>query len=771
MKMLVVKFLQISLLLIFSSSKSTIGDKKTQHSKTTYIIQMDPSNMPSSFNDELHWYASSLRSVSDTAEMLYTYKHAIQGFSTRLTNEEAGLLAKQPGVLSAIPETVYQLHTTRTPQFLGLENESASCLPAFEKESDVIIGVIDSGVWPELPSFDDAGLGPVPSTWKGECEIEKDFNATCCNRKLVGARYFLKGYEAALGHSINETEESRSPRDTEGHGTHTSSTAGGSKVAKASFFGYASGKARGMAPKARLAIYKACWKYNCSNADILDAIDKAIEDGVDIISMSLGGDAQDYYDDVMAIGSFQATARGIFVSASAGNGGPESNSLANNNAPWITTVGAGTIDRDFPAYVSLGDGKNYTGTSLSTAKHLPSSRFPLVYAGIVSSPRSVFCEENTLIPSKVKGKIVICEDGETTSLDKGVQVNKNGGLGMILINDKEEGEELYPSEYFTPAASFGYKAGIELKKYALSDPNPTATIAFGFTRLHVQPSPVVAYFSSRGPNPITPAILKPDLIAPGKDILAGWTHAAGPSGLDYDTRRVSFNIISGTSMSCPHVSGLAALLKGAHPDWSPAMIRSALMTTAYTTYENGPTLLDEATGKPATAFDFGAGHVDPVAALDPGLVYNTTIDDYLSFLCALNYTSSEIKQVTGQGFSCDSSKKYRVEDLNYPSFAVSIQSASGRGDASDKPMTVQYKRIVTNVGKPGTYKVYVSCQSSSVKIEVEPKKLCFSKNYEKKSFKVTFTSASMPRGTTTFGHLDWSDGKHKVVSPVAISWT
>ncbi|KAI9106548.1 hypothetical protein K1719_022076 [Acacia pycnantha] len=177
-----------------------------------------------------------------------------------------------------------------------------------------------------------------------------------------------------------------------------------------------------MAPKARLAIYKACWKYSCSNADILDAIDKAIEDGVDIISMSLGGDPKDYYDDVMAIGSFQATTRGIFVSASAGNGGPESNSLANNKAPWITTVGAGTIDRDFPAYVSLGNGKNYSGASLSTAKHLPSSRFPLVYTGNGSSPRSVFCEENTLIPSIVKGKIVICDDGETNRLDKGVQV-------------------------------------------------------------------------------------------------------------------------------------------------------------------------------------------------------------------------------------------------------------------------------------------------------------------------------------------------------------
>ncbi|XP_028792892.1 subtilisin-like protease SBT1.7 [Neltuma alba] len=764
--MLIVKFLQIVLLLIFSS-KSTVADKKTQPSKTTYIIQMDPSTMPSSFNDQLQWYASSLRSISDSAEMLYAYKHAIQGFSTRLTNEEAELLAKQPGVLSAIPETVYKLHTTRTPQFLGLEKGSTNYLPATEKESDVIIGVIDTGVWPELQSFNDAGLGPVPSRWKGECETEKDFNASSCNRKLVGARYFLKGREAAAG-TINGTEESRSPRDTLGHGTHTSSTAGGSIVANASLFGYAFGKARGMATKARLAIYKACWEYGCFTTDVLAAIEKAIEDGVNIISISLGADhPTDYYEDVIAIGSFKAAAHGIFVSAAAGNGGPYPKSLS-NMAPWITNVGAGAIDRDFPVYVRLGNGKNYTGASLYSGEPLPGYPLPLVYAGNVSSPPSALCDEHTLIPSKVKGKIVICEQGFINSVDTGFQVNKTGGLGMILINTKEDGEEIFAKAYLAPAASLGYKAGDELKKYALSDRNPRATLTFGGTKVHVQPSPVVAAFSSRGPNPLTPGILKPDLIAPGKNILAGWTHAAGPSELDYDTRRVSFNIISGTSMSCPHVSGLGAMLKGAHPDWSPATIRSALMTTAYTTDKNGAALLDFATGKPATPFDFGAGHVDPAAALDPGLVYDATTNDYLNFLCALDYTSSQIKQATGQDFTCDSRKKYRVEDLNYPSFAVNMKTASGSG----KPMSVQHTRILTNVGEPGTYKVSVSSPSSSVKIEVEPTTLCFSKMYEKKSFTVTFnTWASMPSGTTTFGHLEWSDGKHKVVSPIALGWT
>ncbi|XP_020211184.1 subtilisin-like protease SBT1.7 [Cajanus cajan] len=770
MNMLIFRSLLIALLLVFSS-RHTIAEKKTPHSKTTYIVHMDKLNMPANFNDHLLWYDSSLNSVSDSAEMLYTYNHVAHGFSTRLTTQEAELLSKQLGVLSVTPEVRYDLHTTRSPEFLGLERTTTLSLP-YGKQSEVVVGVLDTGVWPELKSFDDTGLGPVPSSWKGECERGKNFNPSNCNKKLVGARFFSKGYEAAFG-PIDEKTESKSPRDDDGHGSHTSTTAAGSAVPGASLFGFANGTARGMATQARVATYKVCWLGGCFTSDIAAGIDKAIGDGVNILSMSIGGGLTDYYKDTIAIGTFAATAHGILVSNSAGNGGPSQASLS-NVAPWLTTVGAGTIDRDFPSYITLGNGKIYTGVSLYHGKLPPNSPLPIVYAGNASDEsEGNLCSKGSLIPEKVAGKIVICDRGGTARVEKGLVVKSAGGIGMILANNDDYGEELVADSYLLPALALGQKFSNELKKYVFSAPNPTAKIAFGGTKLGVEPSPVVAAFSSRGPNLLTPKVLKPDLIAPGVNILAGWTGAIGPTGLTEDTRHVEFNIISGTSMSCPHVSGLASLLKGTHPEWSPAAIRSALMTTSYRTYKNGQTIRDVATGLPATPFDYGAGHVDPVAAFDPGLVYDATVDDYLSFFCALNYTSNQIKLVAKRDFTCSKRKKYRVEDLNYPSFAVPFDTAYGVKGGSHKrlnPNTLQYTRTLTNVGAPATYKVSVS-QSPTVNIVVQPQTLSFRELNERKNYTVTFTSSSKPSGTASFAYLEWSDGKHKVTSPIAFSWT
>ncbi|URE34150.1 Peptidase inhibitor I9 [Musa troglodytarum] len=606
--------------------------------------------MPPAFAEHRHWYDASLRSVSDTAEILYAYDTVAHGFSARLTPAEALALERRPGVLGVVAEARYELHTTRTPEFLGLDS-TEGFIPQSNTTSDVVVGVLDTGVWPERKSYDDAGIGPVPASWKGACEEGKDFKAAnVCNRKLVGARFFSKGYEARTG-PINLTKESRSPRDNDGHGTHTSSTAAGSAVPNADLLGYAAGTARGMSTRARIAVYKVCWLGGCFGSDILAAMDKAIEDGCGVLSLSLGGGT-------IAVGAFSAMAKGVVVSCSAGNAGPGASTLS-NVAPWITTVGAGTLDRDFPADVLLSNGKNYTGVSLYSGKPLPSSPLPFIYAA-----------------------------------------------------------------------------------------NPTATIAFRGTKVGVRPSPVVAAFSSRGPSAITPGILKPDLMAPGVNILAAWTG--------------SFNIISGTSMSCPHVSGLAALLKGAHPDWSPGAIKSALMTTAYAAYPGDGGILDVATGRAATPFDFGAGHVDPPKALDPGLVYNVTTDDYLDFLCALNYTPLQIATLSRlTNYTCDRKKTYEVSDLNYPSFAVAFATAS---------TTLKHTRTLTNVGAPGTYKATVSAPED-VKVVVEPTALTFAALGEKKNYTVTFSTSSQPSGSTAFGRLEWSDDQHVVGSPLAFSWT
>lgn len=751
----------IVLMVLLGLCHVSLAVVEMKEERTTYIVHMAKSRMPASFEHHSHWYDASLKTVSESAEMLYTYNTAIHGFSTRLTADEAESLENQPGILSVLPELRYELHTTRTPEFLGLD-KSAEMFPESNLASDVVIGILDTGVWPESKSFDDSGLGPVPSTWKGECEVGSNFNSTSCNKKLIGARYFSKGYEATLG-PIDETKESKSPRDDDGHGTHTSTTTAGSVVVGANLLGYAAGSARGMATHARVAVYKVCWIGGCFSSDILAGIDKAIEDNVNVLSMSLGGGTSDYYRDSVATGAFAAMEKGILVSCSAGNAGPSEYSLS-NLAPWITTVGAGTLDRDFPAYVSLGNGKNFSGVSLFRGESLPNKMLSFVYAGNASSATNGnLCMMGTLTPEKVAGKIVLCDRGVNARVQKGAVVKDAGGAGMVLTNTAANGEELVADAHLLPATTVGQKAGDAMKSYLFTDPNPTATILFEGTKVGITPSPVVAAFSSRGPNSITPEILKPDMIAPGVNIIAGWSGAVGPTGLATDNRRVGFNIISGTSMSCPHVSGLAALIKAAHPDWSPAAIRSALMTTAYTVYKNGEQIQDIATGKPSTPFDHGAGHVNPVSALNPGLVYDATADDYLGFLCSLNYTSSQINALARRNFTCDASKKYSVGDLNYPSFAVAFDSMSGS-------KMVKYTRSLTNVDSPGTYKVSIKSDTQSVKISVEPASLSFTKLNEKKSYTVTFSSGSMPASRKSFARLEWSDGKHIVGSPVAFSW-
>ncbi|WOL15431.1 hypothetical protein Cni_G24212 [Canna indica] len=738
--------------------------------KRTYIVHMEKSQMPAEFAAHRNWYDASLRSVSDVAEILYAYDTVVHGFSARLTPAEARAMEGLPGVLGVLPETRYELHTTRTPEFLGLER-SEGLVPQSNTESDIVVGVLDTGVWPERKSYNDAGLGPIPASWKGACEEGKDFKpASACNRKLIGARSFSKGYEASMG-PIDESKESKSPRDNDGHGTHTSSTAAGSAVPDANLLGYAAGTARGMATRARVAVYKVCWLGGCFSSDILAAMDKAVEDGCSVLSLSLGGGMSDYYRDSVAIGAFSAMEKGVVVSCSAGNAGPGESTLS-NVAPWITTVGAGTLDRDFPAYIVLGNGKNYSGVSLYSGKPLSSSSLPFIYAGnATNATNGNLCMQGTLLPDKVAGKIVLCDRGINARVQKGFVVRDAGGTGMVLANTAANGEELVADAHLLPASAVGEKAGDAIKSYLLTDPSPTATIAFGGTKVGVMPSPVVAAFSSRGPNAITPDILKPDLIAPGVNILASWTGTAGPTGQSADSRRTEFSIISGTSMSCPHVSGLAALLKGAYPDWSPGAIKSALMTTAYANYAAGGGILDVATGSAATPFDFGAGHVDPPKAMDPGLIYDVDVNDYLDFLCALNYTTLQIASVSRRpNYVCDRKKTFAVSDFNYPSFAVAFPTASGAGGGSSATTTVKHTRTLTNVGSPGTYKASVSAPSE-VKVTVDPTELSFAAAGEKKSYTVSFSAASQPSGSSTFGRLEWSDGKHVVASPLAFTWT
>ncbi|CAO2813759.1 unnamed protein product [Amaranthus hypochondriacus] len=439
-----------------------------------------------------------------------------------------------------------------------------------------------------------------------------------------------------------------------------------------------------------------------------------------------------------------------------------------NLAPWITTVGASTIDRNFPAEIVLGNGKKITGVSLYAGKPLRKNKmYPIVYPGKTGTLSVSLCMENSLDPVEVKGKIVVCDRGSNPRVAKGVVVKKAGGVGMILANGVANGEGLVGDAHIIPAVSVGSNEGDLIKSYA-SSPSATATINFKGTIVGIKPAPVVASFSGRGPSGLNPEILKPDLIAPGVNILAGWTDAVGPTGLDIDSRRTEFNILSGTSMACPHVSGAAALLKSAHPDWSPAMIKSAIMTTASITDNQMNHMTDEATpGKASTPYDFGSGHLNLDQAMDPGLVYDLADEDYVNFMCAIGYGPKTIQVITRAPEICN--RKALPENLNYPSIAV-LFPTSNTG-VSRKT----FIRTVTNVGDDinAVYKVQVNAPAKGITVNVKPSSLVFNEKVKKLSYTVTVSadSKNMNLGDTGagFGSITWVDGKHVVRSPIVVT--
>lgn len=764
-------------LLVFSIHLLLISVSCSDDDVQTFIIRVHHDSKPSIFPTHIHWYQSSLQSLSPTPTtqlIIHTYDTVFHGFSAKLSPLQAQKLRSLSGILAVIPEQVRQLHTTRSPQFLGLKTtDSAGLLKESDFGADLVIGVIDTGIWPERQSFNDRDLGPVPPTWKGSCVPAKGFPATSCNRKLIGARFFFNGYEATNG-KMNETTEHRSPRDSDGHGTHTASIAAGRYVFPAATLGYARGVAAGMAPKARLAAYKVCWNAGCYDSDILAAFDAAVADGVDVISLSVGGVVVPYHLDAIAIGAFGASDAGIFVSASAGNGGPGGLTVT-NVAPWVTTVGAGTIDRDFPADVKLGNGKTIPGVSIYGGPALsPDRLYPLIYAGSEGGNgySSSLCLEGSLDPKFVKGKIVLCDRGVNSRAAKGVVVRKAGGAGMVLANGVFDGEGLVADCHVLPATAVGASGGDEIRRYiaaaAKSRSTAKAGIIFKGTRLGIRPAPVVASFSARGPNPESPDILKPDVIAPGLNILAAWPEGVGPSGIPSDKRRTEFNILSGTSMACPHVSGLAALLKAAHPGWSPAAIRSALTTTAYTVDNRGETMVDESTGNSSSVMDFGGGHVHPQKAMDPGLVYDINSYDYVDFLCNSNYSAKNIQVITRKNADCSGARKAgHLGNLNYPSLSVVFQQY-GKHE-----MSTHFIRTVTNVGDwNSVYKVKTRAPSGTM-VTVKPEKLSFRRVGQKLSFlvrvEVMAVKVSAGSSSTRSGAIEWSDGKHIVTSPVVVT--
>ncbi|XP_047952708.1 subtilisin-like protease SBT3 [Salvia hispanica] len=732
----------------------------------TYIIHMDASAMPKAFSTHHNWYLTTLSSISNTntntikstttlsssssSKLIYTYTNAINGFTALLSPSELRSLADTPGFLSSTRDATVKRDTTHSNQFLGL-NDDHGVWPASHYGHDVIIGLVDTGIWPESRSFGDAGLGPIPSRWKGACESGTKFNSSLCNNKLIGARSFNKGL---LARYPNITIAMNSARDTDGHGTHTSSTAAGGAVEGADYFGYAPGTARGTAPGARVAMYKALWDEGSVLSDIIAAIDQAIADGVDVISISLGIDGTPLYADPIAIAAFAAMEQGIFVSTSAGNEGPFLATL-HNGTPWVLTVAASTIDREFHGAVVLATGASITGQSLYPGNS-SATELPLIL------PKSC-TDAKSLKNLKNRDIIIVCVD---TNFTLGDQLYNAGDLkiaGAVFITNTTD-ITFYTQTSF-PAIFLNLEKGSEILNYINTTSQPKASLSFKQTSLGTKPAPRLASYSSRGPSPSCPVVLKPDLTAPGDQILAAWPSNSPATQLKSGEIYNDFNIISGTSMSCPHAAGVAALLRGTHPTWSPAAIRSAMITTASFLDNTGRPIADLGLDNlPATPIDMGAGQVDPNRAVDPGLVYEAGTDDYVRLMCAMNFTDKQIRTVTrSSSYSCSNASL----DLNYPSFVAFFRVHDGR-DSGAREM----RRTVTNVG--GGRAVYAAkvTVEGGLNVTVSPESLEFEGENEKKSFVLRVEDPRLERNNSiVYGALSWieSSGNRVVRSPIVVT--
>ncbi len=697
------------------------------------------------------------------AQKLYDYTYSFNGFAAQLSPGQAAKMASVDGVQAVSADELQTMDTSSTPTFLGLTDPGGlwDQLGGYQNAGEgIIIGLIDSGIWPESLSFTDrVDKDGIPSSaptaklafqqipgWHGKCTPGEAFNASMCNQKLIGAQWFNAAWGGNAGIDAQRPWEFNSVRDYNGHGTHTSSTAGGNHGVPTTGPAQVFGPISGMAPRARIAMYKALWSTQDAStasgftSDLVAAIDQAVADGVDVISYSISGSLTNFLDPVMFSYLFAARA-GVFVSASAGNSGPTPATVA-HPGPWVTTVAAGTHNRSVNGSVTLGNGVTYFGPSLAAEPVIAplidsiNAGAPGASATAVQLCFSIATNGGTpaLDPTKVAGKIVVCDRGSNARVDKSLAVKQAGGVGMILLNPTPNSLNL--DFHSVPTVHLQNTDYAAVHAYAAT-PDPTATINKADIT-YSTPAPFTASFSSRGPLRAGGGdLLKPDVIAPGQDILAS-VAPPGNNGLD-------FNLYSGTSMSAPHVAGVAALLKQAHPDWSPMMIKSALMTSAYD-------VLDGPDTDPAVIFSQGAGHIQPNSAVDPGLVYNSGWNDWLAFLCGTTtgVSAATCDFLANNGYSLDPS------DLNVAS--ISIGQLAGIQTVTRK---------VTNVGSQAATYTPSFTGMAGVDVAFDPTSLTLNPG-ESASFEVTFTRTDAPLDVYTAGQLTWSDGTHNVRIPMLV---
>ncbi len=719
----------------------TGGDRRFARTSPTDGGQLDGrSAAVRAYSDHLERTHRSLAAeVGATVALDYTV--ALNGFAAQLSGAQAAELSSDRRVALVSPDRRLKLDTWHTPTFLGLtgrHGEWAQHGGRRDAGAGTVVGIIDSGIWPESRSFAGKKLTDTPKTrfdirrrgaktfmdkadgvrFEGRCQTGVEFTYNDCSTKLVGARYYP---DIFAGVSDPSPEEYLSPRDGDGHGSHTASTAAGRYGVRARVEGRDFGRISGMAPAARIAAYKVCYSDSdpttgdCFTSASVAAINDAVLDGVDVINYSISGSLGTVIDPVEL--AFEGAAEaGIFVAASAGNSGPTPSTVA-HNSPWVTTVAAST-HISFENTVVLGNGKKLAGASIA-GEGVP--RSPLVDSTDVAAgdpADATLCAPGSLDEAQVGGTIVVCTRGVYDRVAKSAEVARAGGIGMILVNPTPA--SLDADFHSVPTVHLDAPAGRRVLAYVdRAGDDATAAIRLGNRTNQVQAIPQVASFSSRGPALANDSdILKPDLSAPGVSVLAA---VAPPSN---SNRR--FDLFSGTSMASPHVAGLAAFVASQHPGWTPMEIKSAMMTTA-------KSLVDE-DGKPIKdAFAQGAGNVRPGRFFDPGLFVTASARDWRGYLA-------------GQGLPTGV-RPIRAKNLNQPSMAAGQVSG-----------TVAFRRHFVATMK-GTWRVSVDVPGFNA--TVTRKRITSSRKNDILDLKVFLSRDDAPLG-------EWSQGFVTLTGPTTV---
>lgn len=692
------------------------------------------------------------------ATVVRDYTMAVNGFAAELTGDQARELTADKRVLLVERDKRLQLDTWASPEFLGMTGRKGSWARHGGKKNagaGTVVGILDTGIWPESESFAGSRLTVTrKSKWDihrvgentfmdkrdgtrfaGVCQTGEAFSANDCNTKLIGARYYQDIYEAGVPEADRSPDEYMSARDGDGHGTHTASTAAGNYGVRARTEGRDFGNISGMAPAARVAAYKVCFSDNdegtgdCFGSASVAAIDDAISDGVDVINYSIGGSSDTTVDPVQL--AFEGAAEaGIFVATSAGNAGPEAGTV-NHPSPWLTTVAAST-HTVFESTVVLGNGRKVVGASIADE---PVRSSPLIDSKDAALPEvdvedAELCDTETLDPARVTGKIVVCTRGVTGRVDKSAEVARAGGVAMILANPSPDSTNA--DFHSVPTIHVDGPGSQTIWDYvdARGD-DATASFRLGNrTRVKTQ-VPQIAGFSSRGPSPANSSdILKPDISAPGQNVLAA---VAPPTN---SNRR--FDLYSGTSMASPHIAGLGAFIAGQRPNWTPMQIKSAMMTTAKS--------LVNRNGKPSrNTLAQGAGNVRPKGFFNPGLFVTSTPKQWRGLLAHEGFDSG-LTPVTLV-------PPVAPKDVNQPSMAQGQVAGSAT-------FTRQFRSTMK-----GAWKVRINVPGFEA--TTSSKRVVSDRRGDVEDLTITFTRTDAPIGAFATGYVRLA-GPTKLRLPVAL---